>query len=163
MTAAADIGAIREWLDASSPARVRAPMGGDWIWPAPFAALLPIDPDTAAGPQVDLSDLAPGGLVFFVPTGQLAAPFGADRLPRAVDGLPSPAERVRHLFGHRLGVDLPDVLTVALSSPSQSVMDVLTGEGLGDLDLAAVACLCVPLWAIPADQRATVAALCEHP
>ncbi|MBL3571905.1 hypothetical protein JMJ94_20870 [Rhodovulum visakhapatnamense] len=55
------------------------------------------------------------------------------------------------------------MLTVALSSPSQSVMDVLTGEGLGDLDLAAVACLCVPLWAIPADQRATVAALCEHP
>lgn len=110
MTAAADIGAIRDWLDASSPARVRAPMGGDWIWPAPFAALLSVDPEAPAGPQVDLSDLAPGGLVFFVPTGQLAAPFGADRLPRAVDGLPSPAERVRHLFQHRLGVDLTERL-----------------------------------------------------
>lgn len=44
-----------------------------------------------------------------------------------------------------------------------SVIDVLTGEGLGDLDLAAVAVLAVPLLAIPADQRATVAALCDHP
>jgi hypothetical protein len=138
-------------------------MGGDWIWPAPFAALLPVARDAAAGPQHDLSDLALGGLVFFVPTGQLAAPFGADRLPRAVDGLPSPAERVRHLFGHRLGVDPPDVLTVALSSPTQSVVDVLTGEGLGDLDLDAVACLCVPLWVLPAARRATVADACEHP
>jgi hypothetical protein len=110
-----------------------------------------------------LSDLADGGLVFLVPTGQLAAPFAADRIERPVDGLPSPADRVAHLFGHRLGVDLPDVLTVALSSPAQSVMDVLTGEGLGDLDLAAVAVLAVPLWALPADQRSTVAALCEHP
>ncbi len=55
------------------------------------------------------------------------------------------------------------MLTVVLSSPEQSVMDVLTGEGLGDLDLAAVAVLAVPLWALPADQRSTVAGLCEHP
>ncbi|WP_375552087.1 hypothetical protein [Rhodophyticola porphyridii] len=46
---------------------------------------------------------------------------------------------------NRLGVDLPDVLTVALSSLAQSVMDVLTGEGLGDLDLDAEAVLAVPL------------------
>jgi len=98
-----------------------------------------------------------------VPTGQLAAPFAADRIERPIDGLPSPADRVAHLFGHRLGVDLPDVLTVALSSPAQSVMDVLTGEGLGDLDLATAAVLAVPLWALPADHRATVAGLCEYP
>lgn len=86
--------------------------------------------------------------MFLVPTGQLAAPFAADRIERVVDGLPSTADRVAHLFGHRLGVDLPDVLT---------------GEGLSGIDLAAVAVLAVPLWAIPADQRSTVAALCEHP
>ena len=160
--AAQDIAAVRAWVKASSPGRYLSPLG-DWVFPAPFAALLPIDPDAPAGPQVDLSDLADGGLVFLVPTGQLAAPFAADRIERIVDGLPSPADRVAHLFRHRLGVDLPDVLTVALSSPAQSVMDVLTGEGLGDLDLAAVAVLAVPLWAIPADQRATVARLCEHP
>ena len=40
-------------------------------------------------------------LVFLVPTGQLTTPFAADRLSRAVAGLPSPADRVRHLFGHR--------------------------------------------------------------
>ncbi|MGR3545531.1 MAG: hypothetical protein ACU0DX_00260 [Roseovarius sp.] len=70
---------------------------------------------------------------------------------------------MRHLFGHRLGVDLPAVLTLALSSPSQSVREVLTGEGLGDLDLAAVAVLAVPLWALPVADRPTVVALCEHP
>jgi len=42
-------------------------------------------------------------------------------------------------------------------------MDVLTREGLDDIDLAAVAVLAVPLWALPADQRTTVAGLCEHP
>lgn len=52
---------------------------------------------------------------------------------------------------------------MALRDPAQSVMDVLTVEGLGDLDLAAVPVLAVPLWALPADQRSTVAALCEHP
>lgn len=102
-------------------------------------------------------------MVFLCPQGQLSAPFADDRLSRAVAGLPSLVERVWHLFGHRLGVGLPDVLTLALSSPSQSVMDVLTGEGLGDLDLAAVAVLAVPLWALPVADRPTVAALCEQP
>lgn len=64
-------------------------MDGDWVFPAPFAALLPIASDAPAGPQVDLTELAEGGLVFLVPTGQLAGPFAADRIERAVDGLPS--------------------------------------------------------------------------
>ncbi len=76
-------------------------------------------------------------------------------------GVISDAIVARAGSGHRLGVDPPDVLTVALSSPAHSVMEVLTGEGLGDLDLAAVAVLAVPLWALPADQRSTVAALCQ--
>ena len=33
-----------------------------------YAALLPVDLDAPAGTQHDLSDLADGGLVFFVPT-----------------------------------------------------------------------------------------------
>jgi len=77
------------------------------------------------------------------------------------DGHPALVRRLGHQFGHKLGVvELPDVLTLALSSPSQSIADALAGEWLGDIDLAAVA---VPLWALPADQRSTVAALCEHP
>ena len=63
-------------------------MDGDRAFPAPFAALLPIDPDAPAGPQVDLSELADGGLVFLCPQGQLSAPFADDRLLRAVAGLP---------------------------------------------------------------------------
>ncbi|WP_157960671.1 hypothetical protein [Primorskyibacter marinus] len=47
-----------------------------------------------------------------------------------------------------------------MPSPAQNVRDVLIGEGLGDLGLAAAA---VPLWALPADQRSTIAGLCEHP
>ena len=127
--AAQDMAAIAAWVKASSPGKFRSPMDGDWVFPAPFAALLPIDSDAPAGPQVDLSDLADGGLLFLVPTGQLAAPFAADRIERPAGGLPSPADRMAHLFRHRLGVDLPDVLTVALSSPAQSIMDVLTGKG----------------------------------
>lgn len=69
----------------------------------PFAALLPIDPDAPAVPLVDLPEPAAGGLVFLCPQGQLAATFAADRIERPVDGLPSLAERVVHLFGHRLG------------------------------------------------------------
>lgn len=34
-----------------------------------------------------------------------------------------------------------------------SLMEVLAGEGLGDIGLTAVAVLAAPLWAIPADQR----------
>ena len=41
-----------------------------------------------------------------------------------------------------------------------SVMDALTGAGLGGLDLAVVAVLAVPLWVNFADQRSTVAGLC---
>ncbi len=93
--------AIVVWVKASSPGKFRAPMDGDWVFPVPFAALLPIDPDAPAGPQVDLPELADGGLVFFVSTSQLAAPFTADRIERPVDGLPSPADRLAHLFGHR--------------------------------------------------------------
>ncbi len=78
-------------------------------------------------------------------------------------GHPALVRRLGHLFGFKLGVDLPDVLTLALSSPSQSIMDVLDGEGLGDIDLDAVACLCVPLWAISVADRPAVLDLCEHP
>lgn len=152
--------AIAAWVKVSSPARFLSPFG-DWVWPAPYAALLSVDPATTA--YTDLSGLSEGGLVFFVPTGQLAASFAADRLPRAVGALPSLPERVAHLFGHRLGVDLPDVLTLALSSPGQSIMDALSAEGLGGIDLDAVECLCVPQWAVKSADRATVAALCQHP
>ena len=91
------------------------------------------------------------------------APFAADRLSWAVWEPPSLVERFWHLFGHRPGVNLLDALALALSSPSQSVTDVLTGEGPGDPDLAAVAVLAVPLWALPVADRPTVAALCERP
>lgn len=65
--AAQDMAAIAAWVKASSPGKFRATMNGDWVFPAPFAALLPIDPDTPAWPQVDLSELADGGLVSWCP------------------------------------------------------------------------------------------------
>ena len=114
----------------------------------------------AKGRRLTYPNLPKGAWLLLVPTGQLGAAFGANRLERAIDDLPSPADRVAHLFG----LDLPGVLTVALSSPAQSVMDVLTGgKGLATLILPPVAVLAAPLWAIPANQRATVAGLCEYP
>ena len=158
--AQSDIKAISDWLTQSSRMR-RTPLGKDQILVGPYATLLPIEPSSTDWP--DLSELAENGLALLVPTGQMPATMPKPRLEMEPHGHPALVRRLGHLFGHKLGVDLPDVLTVALSSPAQSVMDVLTGEGLGDLDLAAVAVLAVPLWALPADQRATVAALCEHP
>ena len=87
------------------------------------------------------------------------APRGASRIYPGIRRLLGFVSGIRV----KLAVDLPDVLTLALSSPSQSVMDVLSGEGLGDLGLAAVAVLAVPLWALHVADRPTVAALCENP
>lgn len=101
--ASRDMAAIAAWVEALSPARIRSPLG-DWVWPAPFIALLPVDSDAAAGPpQVDLSDLAEGGLVFLCPQGQLAAPFAAE--PTVACGARQAPIRDR---------PQPDVLTVAL-------------------------------------------------
>ena len=80
------------------------------------------------------------------------------RLEMEPHGHPALVRRLGHLFGRKLGVDLPDVLTLALSSPAESILDVLA-----DIDLDAVACLCVPLWAIPVADRQAVADLCQHP
>ncbi|MGV6849036.1 MAG: hypothetical protein ACWA5A_11740 [Marinibacterium sp.] len=85
------------------------------------------------------------------------------RIDMPPHGHPALAERVRHLLANKLGNELPDILTVALSDPAESVLDVLAGEGLADIDLDAVACLCVPLWVLPANLRPTVADLCKHP
>lgn len=57
----------------------------------------------------------------------------------------------------------PDLGGAGIDRRAQSVLDVLTGKGLGDLDLAAVAVMAVPLSALPVAARPTVAALSEHP
>lgn len=86
------------------------------------------------------------------------------RLPSlGFDERPPLLERVTHLFSYKLGVELPDVLTLALTAPDVSVNDALFAEGLSDLDLDTVAVLAVPLWAIPAADRGAVAALCRYP
>lgn len=139
----------------------RTPLGKDQVLVGPYATLLGVDPGGTDWP--DLSGLAENGLALFVPTGQMPAAMPKARLDMPPHGHPPLLARVDHLFGHKLGVDLPDVLTVALSSPTESVLDVLAGEGLAGIDLDAVACLCVPLWAIPLEDRTTVAALCKHP
>lgn len=73
---------------------------------------------------------------------------------------PGAADRLAHLFVHRMGVGLPDVMTLALHSPAQSIREALEAGGLGDLDLEAVAVLAAPMWAYTAADRSRVAALC---
>lgn len=139
----------------------RTPLGKDQILVGPYATLLPVEPSSTDWP--DLSELAENGLALLVPTGQMPATLPKPRLEMEPQGHPALVRRLGHLFGHKLGVDLPDVLTLALSSPAESVQDVLAGEGLADIDLEALACLCVPLWAIPVVYRQAVADLCKHP
>jgi hypothetical protein len=78
-------------------------------------------------------------------------------------GHPPLVGRVDHLLRHKLGVDLPDVLTIALDDPGVSLTDALSAEGLDDLNLDDVAVLAVPLWAISATDRAEIMRLCKHP
>lgn len=158
--AQADIAAISDWLTASSRMR-RTPLGKDRVLVGPWATLLPVDPESTDWP--DLSELAENGLALLVPAGQMPAKMPKARIDMPPHGHPALVERVRHLLANKLGVDLPDVLTMALSSPAESVLDVLAGEGLADIDFATVPCLCVPLWAIPLADRPTVADLCKHP
>ena len=159
MTAAQeDMGQIVDWLSKSSR-YYKAPMFGD-VAVGPYASILSIDPDTRTMP--DLSELAEGGLVFLVPTQQLVK-VPVPHLEFQPDGHPPLLERVKHMFSHKLGVELPDVLTLALTAPDVSVNDALFAEGLSDLDLDTVAVLAVPLWAIPAADRGAVAALCRYP
>lgn len=158
--AQADIAAIAQWLTDTSRMR-RTPLGKEQVLVGPYATLLGVDPSGTDWP--DLSGLAENGLALLVPTGQMPAAMPKPRLDMPPHGHPPLVGRVDHMFGHKLGVDLPDVLTIALDDPAVSLTDALTAEGLGDLDLDDVAVLACPLWAIPADQRSTVAALCEHP
>lgn len=108
--------------------------------------------------------MAEGGLPLFVPTQQLVGLLPKARLEMEPHGHPRRAvERVDHLFGHKLGVELPDVLTIALDGPAVSLTDALSAEGLGDLDLDDVAVLALPLWAIPSTDRAEITRLCRYP
>ena len=96
----------------------------------------------------------------------LAARFGAiySNRPRMQPrDHPPLVGRADHLFGHKLGVDLPDVLTIAPGDPAVSLTDALLAEGLGNLDLGAVAVLACPLLAIQASDRAETTRLCRHP
>lgn len=159
-TAQADITAIAEWLATSSRMR-RTPLGMDNVLIGPYATLLPIDPDATDYP--DLSGLAENGLALFVPTQQMPSILPKSRLDMEPHGHPPLVERIRHMFSHRLGVELPDVLTLALTAPDQSINDALIDEGLSDIDLNAVAVLAVPLWAIPGPDRALTTKLCRYP
>ncbi|MEC3863435.1 hypothetical protein VK792_19315 [Mesobacterium sp. TK19101] len=139
----------------------RTPLGKDRILVGPYATLMPVDPESTDWP--DLSELAVNGLALLVPTGQMPAKMPKARIDMPPHGHPALAERVRHLLANKLGNELPDILTVALSDPAESVLDALAGEGLADIDLSLVAVLAFPLWAIPLADRPTVADLCKHP
>ncbi|MBO9477889.1 hypothetical protein J7382_10120 [Shimia sp. R11_0] len=158
--AQADIATIAQWLTDTSRMR-RTPLGKDQVLVGPYATLLGVDPGGTDWP--DLSGLAENGLALFVPTGQMPATMPKARLDMKPYGHGPLVGRVDHLFGHKLGEDLPDVLTIALDDPAVSLTDALLAEGLGDLDLDEVAVLACPLWTIPATDRAEVTRLCKHP
>ena len=158
--AQADIAAIADWLTETSRMR-RTPLGKDQVLVGPYATLLPVGPDGTDWP--DLSGLAENGLALLVPAGQAPAAMPMARLDMPPYGHLPLVGRKDHLLGHKLGVDLPDVLTVALGDPGVSLTAALSVEGLGDLDLDDVAVLACPLWAIPATDRAEVTRLCKYP
>jgi len=115
--AQADIAAISAWISASSRMR-RTPLGKDRVLIGPFATLLPVEPSSTDWP--DLSELAENGLALLVPTGQMPAPMPKPRLEMDPHGHPALVRRLGHLFGHKQGVELPDVLTLACRRPQRA-------------------------------------------
>lgn len=78
--ASQDMAAIAAWVQASSPGKVRSPMGG-WTQRGPYAVLLPVNPAVASHP--DLSGLGPRSLPLYAPAVALSAPV-LDPPPRLV-------------------------------------------------------------------------------
>lgn len=153
--ASQDMAAIAAWVRASSPGKVRSPMGG-WTHRGPYAVLWPVNPAVASYP--DLSGLGPRSLLLYAPAVALSAPVLDHRLGWSCEALPAASERLRHMLFHRW--DLPRPLTVGIASPSQSVNAALAAEGL-NVDLTETAVLAVPLYAITSKDRANVQEVCR--
>ena len=147
------IAAIGAWL-AESSNQQPAPLSG-LIAKGPFAVLVPAE--TSQSP----ADVLPGGfdaeaLPLFIPQAQAPA-----SLPTIDTTAPASQDRASDRLAHLLWkLDqgaLPAVAVVPLESPETTLGAAITAAGMGGLDLSATALLCVPLWALPADARDSIA------
>ena len=159
MTAAADIAKLVTWIAASSPAKRPAPMHG-FVQVPPYACCWPVNP--AAADYPDLSVLGERQLPLFVAAQALAAPVMDQRLGWSCEVLPSVSDRLHHVLHHvpESRWDVPSVLAVGITSPSQSMNAALAAEGLA-LELAETAVLFCPLYAVTSKDRSRAQEVCR--
>ncbi len=158
--AAQDIAAIVAWVENSSPAKFKGPMGHDWTMRGPWATMWPCDPDNAAS-YPDLSELGEQSLPLFCASVALSGAVLAGRVAWDCASLGAVSDRLRHLLVHRCGWDLPGgVLAVGIASPATTINAALAAEGLS-VDLTETALLAVPLYTVTASDRARTLEVCR--
>ena len=159
MAAVDDIAQVAAWIAESSPAKRKSPLG-DWTILGPYAVLLPLAPDSPAS-TLDLSEIGEGCLPLLCAPVALPAPVLEQRIGWDCAGLPSAADRLKHLVNFKAGWSgFPRLLAVGITSPSQSMNEALAAEGLA-VDLAETATVLVPSYAITAKDRAKVLSICR--
>lgn len=143
------IAAIGAWLAESSKPRP-APLSG-FVAKGPFAVLVPSALDAAPTPNFDTE-----ALPLFIPQAQ--APASLPTIDTTAPASQDPAsDRLAHLLWLMDAGRLPGVAVVPLEDPAEALQAAIDRAGMGGLDLTATALLCVPLWALPADARDSIA------
>ena len=161
MSAAEDISQLVAWLAASSPAKRPVPQYG-FVQVPPYAVLWPVNPAVASYP--DLSGAGIRSMPLFCASAALAAPVMDQRLGWSCEALPSVSDRLHHVLHHvsESRWDVPSVLAVGITSPSQSMNAALAAEGLV-LSLEETAVLFCPLYAVTSKDRSRRKRFAAHP
>lgn len=160
MTAAADIAKLAAWVEASSPAKRPAPQYG-WVQVPPWAVLLPLAPDSPAS-AVDLSEIGEASMPLLCAAVALPAPVLDQRLDWDCTGIGTVSDRLHHILHHvpESRWDVPRVVAVGITSPSQSMNAALAAEGLS-VDLTETAVLFCPLYAVTSKDRSRAQEVCR--
>lgn len=139
---------LATWIGLSSRSR-RTRMGT--ISFGPWAVIVPSDVT-----ETPMSGFDPKALPLFVPTEQTEGVKLAAIDKTAPTSQDHMASRLGHLIWRVHDGKLPPAAIIGLESPSQALQDAIAGVGADDIDMTAVPVLCVPLWALTANEYATV-------
>lgn len=104
-----------------------------------------------------MSGFDPKALPIFVPTEQTDGVTLAAIDKTAPDSQDHMASRLAHLIWRVQDGKLPPAAIIGLESPSAPLQDAISEAGGDDLDMTAVPVLCVPLWALTANEYDPIA------
>lgn len=140
---------LAAWIGLSSRSR-RTRMGT--ISFGPWAVIVASDVT-----EPPMSGFNPKALPLFVPKEQTEGVKLAAIDKAAPDSQDDMASRLGHLIWRVRDGKLPPAAIIGLESPSQPLQDAIAGAGGDTLDITAIPFLCVPLWALTANEYAPIA------